>query len=385
MDEYKSAKDQFSETVSVHLCLDESFKKAKYLIFLDVKQPRSHLDWEPENCEDEIRDLEKKVNDLKDRLKKETTEKDQKTKELQAMAENKLEEKPNLAELIQHVRVGSKWHLLGVLLELDEIKLNDIRRMREGSDFKALKMFQLWLKTNPNATRRQVIDALKKEPVKEMTVADNYEKILQSEPSGTIIENDTEVDDYYDDSNKKLENAKKMSRAKTLEIEKYRVRFVQQQEKERTIIENDTEVDDYYDDFNMELEMLKKVSRAKTQETEQYQVTSVLQGKEYQDEDDIKEFQRDSFNMITNRELEFSTPACQMLQKVNENFIAENTRDHWNFFSKKDEVKIESSASDDEGVSGTVSEEDEESLIVTQGPAKKRRVITDSDNEEEDC
>ena len=34
-------------------------------------------------------------------------------------------------------------------------------------------------------------------------------------------------------------------------------------------------------------------------------------------------------------------------------------------------------------MSGTVSEEDEESLIVTQGPAKKRRVITDSDNEEE--
>ena len=100
------------------------------------------------------------------------------------MAENKLEEKPNLAELIQHVRVGSKWHLLGVLLELDEVKLNDIRRMTEGSDFKALKMFQLWLNTNPNATRRQVIDALKKEPVKEMTVADNYEKILQSEPSG---------------------------------------------------------------------------------------------------------------------------------------------------------------------------------------------------------
>ena len=34
-------------------------------------------------------------------------------------------------------------------------------------------------------------------------------------------------------------------------------------------------------------------------------------------------------------------------------------------------------------MSGTVSEEDEESLIVTQGPAKKRRVISDSDSEEE--
>ena len=74
--------------------------------------------------------------------------------------------------------------LLGVLLELDEIKLNDIRAMTEGSDFKASQMFQLWLKTNPNATRRQVIDALKKEPIKEMTVAKNYENVLRSKPSG---------------------------------------------------------------------------------------------------------------------------------------------------------------------------------------------------------
>ena len=98
--------------------------------------------------------------------------------------ESKLEEMPDLDELIQHVRVGSNWYSLGVLLKLDKIKLNDISEMTGGSDFKASQMFQLWLRTNPNATRRQVIDALKKEPVKEMTVADNYEKILQSEPSG---------------------------------------------------------------------------------------------------------------------------------------------------------------------------------------------------------
>ena len=98
--------------------------------------------------------------------------------------ENKLEEKPVLAELVQHVRVGSNWYLLGVLLKLDKIKLNDIRATTEGSDFKASQMFQLWLNTNPNATRRQIIDALKKEPIKEMTVANNYEEVLQSEPSG---------------------------------------------------------------------------------------------------------------------------------------------------------------------------------------------------------
>ena len=98
--------------------------------------------------------------------------------------EKKLEEKPDLAELIQHVRVGSNWYQFGILLELDEIKLNDIRALTEGNDFKALKMFQLWFKTNPNATRRQVINTLKKKPIEEMTVANNYEKTLQSEPSG---------------------------------------------------------------------------------------------------------------------------------------------------------------------------------------------------------
>ena len=100
--------------------------------------------------------------------------------------ENKLEGKPVLAELIQHVRVGNNWYLLGVLLKLDGIKLDDIRRMTEGNDFKSSLMFQLWLKTNPNATRRQVIDVLKKESIKELTIADNYEKAfpIQSEPSG---------------------------------------------------------------------------------------------------------------------------------------------------------------------------------------------------------
>ena len=98
--------------------------------------------------------------------------------------ESKLEEKPDLDELIQHVRVGSNWYSLGVLLKLDEIKLNDIRKMDEDSDFKASQMFQLWLRTNPNATRRQVINTLKKEPIKAVTVADNYKKALQSEPSG---------------------------------------------------------------------------------------------------------------------------------------------------------------------------------------------------------
>ena len=40
-------------------------------------------------------------------------------------------------------------------------------------------MFEMWLVTNPHATRRQVIDALRKEVIKENTIAHEYEQILK--------------------------------------------------------------------------------------------------------------------------------------------------------------------------------------------------------------
>ena len=39
-------------------------------------------------------------------------------------------------------------------------------------------MFELWLDTKPDATRRQVVDALRKEVIKEMTIALKYELVV---------------------------------------------------------------------------------------------------------------------------------------------------------------------------------------------------------------
>ena len=90
-----------------------------------------------------------------------------------------LEEKPALDELCEHIHIGGKWYQFGILLKLDSKKLDDIRRQPDDSTYKTLKMFELWLDTNPNATRRQVIDTLRKEVIEEITVAHKYEQIFK--------------------------------------------------------------------------------------------------------------------------------------------------------------------------------------------------------------
>ena len=94
-----------------------------------------------------------------------------------------LEEKPSLDELCEHIHIGGKWYQFGILLKLDSKKLDDIRRQPDDSTYKTLKMFELWLDTNPDATRRQVIDTLKKEVIEENTVAHKYEQLLQKSSS----------------------------------------------------------------------------------------------------------------------------------------------------------------------------------------------------------
>ena len=41
-----------------------------------------------------------------------------------------------------------------------------------------MKMFRLWLDTNPSATRRQVIDTLRMNTIKENAIAETYERAL---------------------------------------------------------------------------------------------------------------------------------------------------------------------------------------------------------------
>ena len=92
--------------------------------------------------------------------------------------EKLLEEKPTLDELCEHIRIGDKWYQFGILLKLDSKKLNDIHRRPDDSTYNTLKMFELWLNTKPHATRRQIIDALRKEVIKENTIAHDYELVI---------------------------------------------------------------------------------------------------------------------------------------------------------------------------------------------------------------
>ena len=93
---------------------------------------------------------------------------------------NFLSYRPGLAELTEHVDVGTKWYLLGTLLQLDDRRLDGIDQLPGHDDTKkTLKMFQHWLTTTPTASRRQVLEALRKRVISENTVADQYEAHLK--------------------------------------------------------------------------------------------------------------------------------------------------------------------------------------------------------------
>ena len=83
--------------------------------------------------------------------------------------------RPNLDELCEHVSIGYQWYKFGVLLKLDPRTLDSIERMSIiGDDIKALKMFDLWLSTNPKAMRKEIIDTLKKQVIDRNAVAEQY-------------------------------------------------------------------------------------------------------------------------------------------------------------------------------------------------------------------
>ena len=86
--------------------------------------------------------------------------------------------KPTLNELFKHVGISTKWYQFGVLLEINSAKLDGIDKDYQGSDMKTLKMFDLWLSSNPSASRKQIIDTLKTESISENTIAEEYQKIL---------------------------------------------------------------------------------------------------------------------------------------------------------------------------------------------------------------
>lgn len=80
---------------------------------------------------------------------------------------------PPLKELTEHVDLGTNWYRVGVMLGLKGRQLNSIE-----SDC-TIKMFDLWLAANPDASRSKILKVLKNPAVRENTVAFMYEKSLK--------------------------------------------------------------------------------------------------------------------------------------------------------------------------------------------------------------
>ena len=88
--------------------------------------------------------------------------------------------RPALHELIEQVNIGTKWLLFGTLLQLEDKRLDGIDQLPGHDNItKTLKMFQLWLDTTPTASRRQILEVLRKSVVGENKLADEYEKYLK--------------------------------------------------------------------------------------------------------------------------------------------------------------------------------------------------------------
>ena len=82
--------------------------------------------------------------------------------------------KPTLDELCEYVNIGDEWYKFGVFLKLDPRKLDSFDQMFMDDDMRALKMFDLWLSTNPKAMRKEIINILKKPAIGKIVVAEQY-------------------------------------------------------------------------------------------------------------------------------------------------------------------------------------------------------------------
>lgn len=86
-----------------------------------------------------------------------------------------------MEELTEHIDIGPNWTVVGTLLKLNQRRLDDINQQSSSSATKIIKMFELWLNTTPTASRRQVLEALRKRVVAENTVANEYEEYLKQQ------------------------------------------------------------------------------------------------------------------------------------------------------------------------------------------------------------
>ena len=91
-----------------------------------------------------------------------------------------MDDRPTLAELQESVRTP-KWYNLGIQLGLEDNDLEEIAK-QNGRDVDDCRraMFGLWLRTSSKPTRKQLLYALRRKSVAEISIADEYERSFQT-------------------------------------------------------------------------------------------------------------------------------------------------------------------------------------------------------------
>jgi hypothetical protein len=95
---------------------------------------------------------------------------------------SRLDQKPTIDELIEHVDVSTKWHTVGLHLKLADKSLVAIDDDKRCVADKVKAMYRLWLGTCPTASRKQLISVLKMKSVALNTLAYDYEKMSSALP-----------------------------------------------------------------------------------------------------------------------------------------------------------------------------------------------------------
>ena len=98
-------------------------------------------------------------------------------------AEFYLNQKPELSHLCEHVRTLN-WYQLGLQLGIDSVYLDEIMHNNKSEDMKRMQMFEVWLRTNPNASVGQLVEALRRNSVQENAIADDFEQIYKPHDTG---------------------------------------------------------------------------------------------------------------------------------------------------------------------------------------------------------
>lgn len=90
--------------------------------------------------------------------------------------------KPLLNNLCAIVRTA-RWYQLGIQLQLDQDMLNNIREdaALSSTEGKRTKMFETWLKSDHQATNKQLIEALQLKVIGEPVMASHYEDVLKTQ------------------------------------------------------------------------------------------------------------------------------------------------------------------------------------------------------------